>query len=106
MLPFFFWIKANPIPCNLDASVSSIVSRFGSNGRITMCDVRSFLIFSKADWCSGSQFQIVPLFSGGRIALVMCDRSGMKHPSWFANLRNALTSLMQDGVFSHFKLLQ
>ena len=48
MLPFFICIKVNPMPCNLDASVSSIVSRFGLKGNITMSDVRISLIFSHA----------------------------------------------------------
>ena len=71
MLPFFIWIRANPIPCSLDASISSIVSRFGSKDRITMSDVKMSLIFLNADWCSGSQFQVIPFFSKGRIVLVM-----------------------------------
>ena len=63
VLPCFICIRVNPIPCNLDASVSSIVSRLGSEGRITMSDVRMSLIFSNAAWRSGSQFQVVPFFS-------------------------------------------
>ena len=48
ILPFFICIKAKPMLCNLDASVSSIVSRFGSKGRITISEVRMSFIFSNA----------------------------------------------------------
>ena len=63
-----------------------------------MSEVRISLIFSKADWCSGSQFQVVPFFSRGRMVLVICARSGMNEPSWVAGPKNALTSLLHDGI--------
>ena len=47
------------------------MSRFGLKDRIIMCDVKMSLIFSNVDWFSGSQFQVVPFFSRGRIVLVM-----------------------------------
>ena len=48
ILPFFICIKAKPKPCNLDAPVSSIVSRFGSKGRITISKVKMSSFFSNA----------------------------------------------------------
>ena len=97
LLPLTSWHRAKPMPWWQDASVSKMTCFVGSKWRVNKF---AGIDLSPANsWsCSGSHWNAFSLPSSCLMAVVACEKSGMKNENCCASPRNDLTPVRLVGA--------